>query len=299
MDELTHSICSSLPPTSPFLRPFRPSHRNTPTTPVLNSQSELMTHVRAPCCVTSLDGRFRVSPQLWFSWFLYSHFVTDWSSSVFFTVLHVTEAWQQNLHVKFNLKMLFLHLPKLYLGRLMWSFKSRVWKQRSSLGRCCLCFCLPAVFLSQCNSTSLSNDPLLPDWCLTVRRREEKKKNLQNMVVVVLFVTPTPACVASLLISNTKAKCSSFHSCHLVWGSLCLAEGRGFGVVNGGSNTPSYEWGLSRSQTLPVCVLAVCEANKYLLYDSTSRSWSCETPERKQRSEIREGLLWYKLEEDQ
>lgn len=156
-----------------------------------------------------------------------------------------------------NLKMLFLHLPKLYLGRLMWSFKSRLWKQCSQSGL------VSSLFLSECNSTALSNDPLLPDRCFTDRRREEKKKNLQNMVVVVLFVTPTPACVASLLISNTKAKRSSFQSCHLDWGSLCLAEGRGFGVVNGGSNTPSYEWGLSRSQTVCRCSLSVKPSSIY------------------------------------
>lgn len=50
------------------------------------------------------------------------------------------------------------------------------------------------------------------------------------MVVAVWFVTPAHACAASLLISNTKALRSSFQSCQLVWGSLCLAEGRGFGV---------------------------------------------------------------------
>lgn len=95
--------------------------------------------------------------------------------------------------------------------------------RQTSRGGCCVCFCLGF------NSTLLNNDPLLQTFvCLSGGGREKReKRKLQNMVVVVLSVTPSTACVASLLISNTKAKRSGFQPCHLVWGSLCLAEGRG------------------------------------------------------------------------
>lgn len=167
-------------------------------------------------------------------------FVVVWVSHWFFTVLHVTEARQPNRHVKPE--------HKLYLGTLMWSFHSRYENSLSS-----------AVFSSHFNSTVLSNDPQLSaltgggSW-----KTESSPKHGSSG----LSVTPSPACVASLLTPNTKAE-RCFQPCHLVWGSLCLAEGSPWFW----GQTLLHERGLSPSQTL----LLSARANKYLPYTRESR----------------------------
>ena len=88
------------------------------------------------------------------------------------------------------------------------------------------------------------------------------------MVVAVWFVTPAHACVASLLISNTKALRSSFQSCQLVWGSLCLAEGRGFGVKHSFMSEDGAEAGAA---WLPL--LAVRDAEQLLLNITSECCW--------------------------
>lgn len=85
-----------------------------------------------------------------------------------------------------------------------------------------------SLFLSQFKSTPLINDPLVPDCVWLTGRGGKKISSKHGSSGLVRHAFPCLRSIPANL--QHESKVFSFQSCHLVWGSLCLAKGRGLGL---------------------------------------------------------------------